>query len=241
MNFLEKYLKFQIVRPVNVGLLFEQIHLKRFLNEFNIDCVFDVGANEGQYVTMLREIGYKGTIISFEPIPNAVEILRNKSISDSKWIVEQAALDSVVRKMTFNIMVGSQFSSLHLPSDKEIDIFKNQNVVCEKLTIDTSTLKEMFTKYEHKLNFKRPFLKMDTRGHDLSVAQGAQDELQRFIGLQSELSIKKIYEDSSDYRTTLDFYASQGFELSALVPNNQGHFPRLIEIDCIMYNKKFID
>jgi hypothetical protein len=38
-----------------IGLLFEQEHLRRFLSHFNVNCVFDVGANAGQYATMLRQ------------------------------------------------------------------------------------------------------------------------------------------------------------------------------------------
>ncbi|MDF2810086.1 MAG: hypothetical protein K0S56_1117, partial [Microvirga sp.] len=30
------------------------------------------------------------------------------------------------------------------------------------------------------------------------------------------------------------------FRLSAFVPNNSGHFPRLIEMDCIMFNQRFL-
>jgi hypothetical protein len=61
-----------------------------------------------------------------------------------------------------------------------------------------------------------------------------------FVGLQSEMGIRGIYEGSPNYREMLDFYESKGFVLSAFVPNNEGHFPDLVEIDCIMYNKAFI-
>ena len=37
--------------------------LKRFLSAFAVDCLFDVGANRGQYATMARrDAGYRGTI-----------------------------------------------------------------------------------------------------------------------------------------------------------------------------------
>jgi hypothetical protein len=80
-------------------------------------------------------------------------------------------------------------------------------------------------------------LKMDTQGHDLAVAVGAGEELKAFIGLQSELAIVRLYARSPTYQETLDYYASYGFTLSAFVPNNLGHFPRLLEMDCIMFRE----
>ena len=181
------------------------------------------------------------TVISFqfEPIPAVAEILRKKANSDPNWHIEQLALDKVSRKTVFNVMQGKQFSSLHMPREKEVDLFHDKNKIIEEIPVETVTLKEMFAKYEALLKFKRPFLKMDTQGHDHDVAQGASEALKSFVGLQSELSIKPIYENTSDFTKVIEYYNSKGFELSAFVPNNEGHFPRLIEIDCIMYNKKF--
>ena len=78
---------------------------------------------------------------------------------------------------------------------------------------------------------------MDTQGHDLAVAAGAGEELKAFVGLQSELAMVQLYAGSPSYREALDFYASYGFTLSAFVPNNFGHFPRLMEMDCIMFRE----
>src|SRR5579864_5757197 len=72
----------------------EQIHLRRFFNHFEVDCVFDVGANLGQYAQMLRtKVGFAGHIISFEPIPELVSELKQISSSDFRWHVEALALD----------------------------------------------------------------------------------------------------------------------------------------------------
>lgn len=238
MDIIKKISRTRIVTPGKAGLFFGKIQLQKFFEHYQVDCVFDVGANNGQYADMLRKhIGYKGSIISFEPIPAAADILREKSKSDPRWYVEEVALDKSAGKKTFNVMQGKQFSSFHRPSQHEVDLFKDKNQVTESISVETSTAKDMFEKYKKIIGFKHPFLKMDTQGHDLEVTQGAGDILKSFVGLQSELSIKKIYDDTPDYMQAIQYYNSRGFELTALIPNNEGHFPQLIEIDCIMYNK----
>lgn len=228
----------RIIKNGRVDPIFEESHLQKFFMYYNVDCVFDVGANEGQYASMLRrKVGFKGDIISFEPIPAAAEILREKSQRDRRWYVEEIALDRIAGRASFNVMEGKQFSSLHIPSQDGVALFKDKNRVAQMIFVETATMKFMVEKYRNLLDFKRPFLKMDTQGHDCEIAQGAADPLRLFVGLQSELSIRKIYDGTPDYNTVIDYYVSQGFELSAFVPNNEGHFPELIEIDCILYNK----
>ncbi len=239
-NALSRALDVSIVRKGRVAPLFEVEHLKRFFHEFAVDCVFDVGANAGQYAEGLRELGYAGAIVSFEPIPALAALLREKSRLDDRWFVEDVALDDAVRSVTFNVMESSQFSSLKAPSQDETDRLSDHNVVAQRLELTTALLSSYFARYKTNLAFQRPFLKMDTQGNDLAVARGAGRHLAEFVGLQSELAVKRIYAASDDYRTALDFYQTAGFELSAFVPNNDGHFPVLIEMDCIMFNRNAV-
>ena len=66
-----------------------------------MDCVFDIGANNGQYAQMLRKYaGYQGRIISFEPIPSAADKIRKLAAGDPLWTVEQIALDEEAEIVT---------------------------------------------------------------------------------------------------------------------------------------------
>jgi FkbM family methyltransferase len=234
----ERWLGLRIVRPGQLPLLFEQEHLRRFLAHFAVDCVFDVGANGGQYAAMLRErVGYGGFIVSYEPVPELAQRMRELARSDPRWFIEEAALDRTVGTARFNVMADAQFSSFHETSSAAADLFATPAAVMRKLEVRTATVAHELVRYRERLGFRRPFLKMDTQGHDLAVAEGAGPALRDFVGLQSELAIQRIYADSPAHDEALRFYRERGFEPSAFVPNNAGHFPRLIEIDCILYRR----
>jgi hypothetical protein len=85
---VERAFGVQVIPYGHAALVFEREHLRRFLSHFKVDCVFDVGANAGQYAQMLRErAGFEGTIISYEPIPEFAAQLRMAAKSDPAWFV----------------------------------------------------------------------------------------------------------------------------------------------------------
>jgi FkbM family methyltransferase len=233
--------RLRIVPTGSMHTIYEQQHLKKFITRFGVDCVFDIGANKGQYAKMLREkVSYRGLIISFEPDPECVAVLKDLSRSDPFWHVEESPLsDKSGVEVDFNIMVNNHFNSIARPSVEEFREFEDMNRVVKTIRLRTKTVAEVFDDYRKRLEFKRPFLKIDTQGNDLNVARGAGDTLTSFVGLQSELAIVRLYSDVPNYIESIAFYEANGFTLSAFVPNNQGRFPRLIETDCIMFNERF--
>lgn len=240
LSFLRK-LRFGIYRRNRFFELPEIECLNTLFREYSVDCVFDVGANAGQYGTMLRRrVGYRGLILSFEPVPHLAEKVRRCAADDQNWTVFELALDEAHGEAMFNVMHADQFSSFGTPTTQSTGMFSYQNSVQSTIKVRKETLNRMFPALEKTHGFSSAFLKMDTQGFDVSVVKGGDDVIGSFVAIQSELAIKKLYAESVGYREAIDFYASKGFELSALVPNNAGHFPLLIEMDCIMVNKRML-
>jgi len=225
----------RIVDQRKLCLLQEENHLRRVFAHCDVDCVFDIGANYGHYTSTLRhKVGFKGLIISFEPLPDAAKALRKKSARDPNWIIEELAVSGSDGEQTFNIMNDSQFSSLSTPRHDEADLFRYKNSVKKEILVKTESLATAYHRLEQRFRFKAPFLKMDTQGFDVEIVSRASSIVRNFVGLQSELAIKKLYQDSVDFRQAISVYEGCGFEMSAFVLNNIGHFPWLVETDCIM-------
>ena len=64
-----------------------EAQLVAVLERFAISCVLDVGANVGQYGAMLRSWGYRGRIVSFEPLAEAHAALARRAAADAGWQV----------------------------------------------------------------------------------------------------------------------------------------------------------
>lgn len=230
----------QVISARELPLAFERDHLRRLFSKFEINAVFDVGANGGQYAQMLREkVGYKGIIISYEPNPKCAEILRELAKSDPRWFVEEAAIDSAVGTREFNVYHSDEFSSFHRPSSVGNERFQQHMALEANVQVRTTTLTAELERYGGAGNNFRPFLKMDTQGHDLVIAKSSGSCLNKFVALQSELALTELYEDAGNYHEAIEYYRKMGFSLSAFVPNNLGHFPRLYEMDCIMFNERY--
>jgi FkbM family methyltransferase len=220
----------------------EIMALRRFLSAFAVDCVFDVGANYGQYATMIRkDCGFGGLILSFEPNPDVFVSLAKRAASDPKWHVFNMALSDFDGLASFNIMVAHQFSSLERPAETLDDVFVERNKVEKTVEMQCRRLDGLMPELRGAHGFARPFLKMDTQGHDRAVCEGAGAMLDQLLGLQSELAVRPLYEGAPEYRSMIEWIEARGFVPSAFFANNKGHFPRLVEMDGIFVSRQLVD
>lgn len=210
----------------------EILALRRFITHFGVDCVVDVGANAGQYATMLRSyVGFRGMILSFEPNPTVFAALDKRSASDPRWHCHNIALSDRDGTAQFNIMAADQFSSLNQPEAAQDAIFTTRNTITQTVDVECRTLASLWPELAKRHGVTMPLLKMDTQGHDRAVCEGAGAVLDVMAGIQTELAVRPIYTGGVGYRDMIDYMAAAGFSPNAFFANNKGHFPRLVEMD----------
>lgn len=220
----------------------EILALRRFLSAFSIDCVIDVGANFGQYaITLRKAVGFRGHILSFEPNPDVFESLARTAAHDPKWHVFNMALSDFDGTADFNIMAANQFSSLERPAEQLDAIFVERNRIARTVEMQCRRLDGVLPELRAAHGFARPFLKMDTQGHDRAVCEGAGRVLGDMLGLQTELAVRPIYHGATEYREMIAWLGERDFLPSAFFANNKGHFPLIVEMDGIFANRRLID
>ena len=92
-------------------------HVWKVLRFLRIDCVLDVGAHRGEYALLLRSLGFRGRIVSFEPVSAVYADLAAAAERDPAWETRRVALGSQDEKRTINVSKLSPLSSFRDLSD----------------------------------------------------------------------------------------------------------------------------
>ncbi|MFD6415287.1 FkbM family methyltransferase [Streptomyces sp. NPDC060194] len=209
------------------------VHVAAMLRYYDVNCVFDVGANVGQYAKALRRQGYKGRIASFEPVTATFERLSAAAESDPQWHVFNFALGEEESVQSISVDWKSM-NSLLPPSEYGQSRYLR---FAESRTeeIQVRRLDGVMDKVLDGIDDPRPYLKMDTQGFDLHVFRGAGDRVPEFVGLQSEVAPLRLYEGSPAMRDSLALFEDAGFGVTGMYPvTREPATGRVVEFDCVM-------
>ena len=177
-----------------------------FLRIHGVDCVWDVGANRGQFAQALRRRGYHGRIISLEPLSAQFALLADAAAADPLWDVHQCAAGSEEGEADIAVAELSEFSSLKPLSEagRAFDP-RSRQIASERVRVTTlDTLGMVNTS-------RRPFLKIDTQGFEREVMAGAPRLLARAEGLLLELPIERLYEGTWTFAEAIAELDALGF------------------------------
>ncbi|BBZ79559.1 hypothetical protein MANY_48960 [Mycolicibacterium anyangense] len=189
----------------------------RLLKHFGVDCVIDVGANDGGFASEIRAYGYGGRIVSFEPLNEPFNSLREKASADGHWEAMQYAVGDEKREITINVAGNNGASSSVLPMlDSCLEAAPHVRYVgVEKVNQDRL---DRLLRPETMPN--RSFLKVDVQGYEHAVLDGATDLFAGgvIVGMQLELSLVPLYAGAMTYREGFDRAESLGMTLVRVDP-----------------------
>jgi FkbM family methyltransferase len=195
--------------------------LAAVLEHFRITCVLDVGANCGQYGAMLRQWGYLGRIVSFEPLAEAHAALEARAAGDPGWqVAPRMALGERDGEVEIEVSAESDMSSI-LPQSALLREISPTSAVVRKETAPLRRLDRIAGSWLTPDD--RAFLKVDAQGSEPRILAGARDVLARVLGIQLEMSLVPLYQGERAFRAVLDDLDRLGFELYLLLP---GYFER---------------
>jgi FkbM family methyltransferase len=215
----------------------EDARLRKMLLAHQVNLIFDIGANIGQFGRHLRQIGYEGRIVSFEPLSAAWAQLRRASASDGTWeVAPRCAIGSEDGEIEIHI-AGNSYSSSAL---NMLDSHLNAAPDSKYVGIERTPLRCLNTigpEYLHSDSIL--FIKIDTQGFEGPVLQGATELLKIAVGLHLELSLVPLYENQRLFDSLTSELQSLGFEMWNCVPCfHDPRSGRALQVDATFFRRQ---
>jgi FkbM family methyltransferase len=227
---VNRALKFAGIRLVRADSPADRRRM-RLIERNGIRTVIDIGANSGQYGLGLRDRGYEGEILSYEPLPVPFEQLRRVAASHRSWKAENKAVSNECGPLMMNVAGNSVSSSLLKMGSRHTDAAPDSTIV-STISVEAISLREILKQLTGPV-----MVKADTQGYEYSVLLSAGESLKSVALLELELSLVELYNGQALFRELDAFLLSQGF---SLVSMDDGFFDEqrgeLLQLDAIYRN-----
>jgi FkbM family methyltransferase len=200
---------------------------QQLLTHLGVDLVLDVGANTGQYGLELIRSGYRGRLVSFEPVRAFFDQLQAESAQYPRWECRPLALGTHDESAQIN--VAGTMSSMLTKAAGASDTVSFASGATEQINVARlDTLRpKLFD------SAKRVWLKLDVQGFEMQALEGAAESLGSLAAIELELSLWAFYSGQTFYRDMIAYLEARHFTLWSLSPGLRDPSGRLIEMDGI--------
>src|SRR6266516_4546364 len=185
------------------------------LRERGVSLLLDVGANEGLFALRLRAAGYRGRIVSFEPLSEMFAKLEAASADDRLWECVRVALGTNVGTATLNV-AGNWASSSLLPMNPRHSLAEPRSSYVETQEVELATLDDASARFLRRDD--RVYLKLDVQGSELDVLRGAERTHEQVEVLDVELSVLPLYDGAPLLSEVGAYLEDRRFRLVAIEP-----------------------
>jgi FkbM family methyltransferase len=225
----------RIVRELPRGVDFAE-DIAKWLPTYNVNTIFDVGANVGQSATLFLSKFPSSQIFCFEPVSDTFHQLQQRTQDDKRVNCYQLAFGSTEEEGKM-VLEGSSDMFFLLDSTTES---ANNGARMESVNVDT------IDSYCQKNSVEDiSYLKIDTEGGDLDVLRGARTMLveQRIDIIQVEAGMSPTTDRHVSFESIKSFLESQNYYLFGIYeqvnewPTKEPHLRR---INPIFLSKKVV-
>jgi FkbM family methyltransferase len=211
------------------------IEHEQVVRSLSPNAVIDVGANVGQFSSLVRSCHPTCPLYMFEPLPNALSRLRNVFEGDASSIVFPFALSSAEGTVAFHVSQRPDSSSL-LPIGP-LQVRENRGTG-ESRTIMVPT-RRLDGVSEISGLPDQTLLKLDVQGAELEVVRGAGELLDHIKWIYCEVSFVELYEGQPRAAELIHALGRLGFELSVVGALSKGRSGRVIQADVLFERTTF--
>jgi len=198
--------RWHVPRPVHA--------LSTLLDLYGVDTVFDVGASAGNSGQYLRNIGFGGRIVSFEPVSAVYRQLAARAANDPLWVCENIALGEAPGERRIHLSGGGGISSSLLDGTGHLEAVAPELATVGGEMVRVDTLESAIARQYPRGS--RLFLKIDAQGYERRILESAGGQLEKVVGMRIELSLVRSYEGAPLLAEMMSYLDGLGFRLCGI-------------------------
>ena len=185
------------------------------MHDLGLEWLIDVGANRGQFGTLMRRAGFDRRIVSLEPVSDAFADLSAKAAADPRWTVERAAVGAAPGRQVVHVSGNSVSSSLLPMGERHLELSAASGYTRDE-EVEVTTVADLIGR--HGIDPSRAMLKADVQGYESAVLDGAGAHLEQLAMIELELSLLELYEGQPLLPEIVGRLTSSGFVLWTFFP-----------------------
>ena len=221
---LELIFQKSLGKGISLSLVNEINSVRKFLNK-DVDVIFDIGANYGNYTDELLKHYPKAKYFLFEPQKVAYQHLLNKFKDyPNIKIFNNAVSDKNSTQPLYYDKKGSGLASLTKRKLDHFDIKFDEFEEVELISLNT-LFKDNFDNNSFRVNF----CKIDIEGHELTVLHSIKKNYEKFSLIQFEFGGCNI--DSRTYFQDFWYLLKDNFDIYRIGPSGPILIEKYSEVD----------
>ncbi|WP_093027217.1 FkbM family methyltransferase [Thiocapsa roseopersicina] len=169
-----------------------QLEPWRLLQHYDVRTVLDIGANEGQFAKLIRDLCPRTLVYSFEPLPDIHILLQRRFRNDPSVVPVPCGLSDGAGRVVMNRSTFSPSSSL-LPMAELHRTEYPHSAPQTTVEVDVQRLDDWMTASGLKAG-PHVLVKLDVQGHELAVIRGGINTLRQARFAIVEVSFFELYE-----------------------------------------------
>ena len=200
-----KIWNFTFTRTVNID---PSERLSRVRNNFltDSDLLIDIGANSGEWIRKIRDLGFKGPALCIEPLSANFSSLKKLNLPNTELL--NCAVGNKNGEISINETSNSGLSSSILPlGDYHKQAEPNIKVVSQS-KVKIVKLSNILKKY----SYKNIYIKIDTQGYELEVIKSIdRDSWKKIYALEIEVNLVETYVNCGSIEEIIYVLRQKGF------------------------------
>lgn len=182
---------------------------KSWFPKQNIRTVFDIGANEGQFIKSILALLPDVSVYAFEPQSQCVQILEKAHWGGAKIKILPVALGDRKGTLPLHIARFSPASSLLSPAPSQLTEYPDIDTE-KSIDVEVDTLDRFLSAIDTQPQF---LLKIDVQGFEAKVLAGARETLKKTAVIVCEVNMINLYEGQANFAQILSITSDCGFDL----------------------------